>query len=167
MYKHIKEYKEFTDIDPFDEEEWNEIEPDGTFYSWLKINYPDENKWSEITKIDCTKNNLTTLEGIENLKNLNILYSWDNNLTSLKGIEKLENLKGLYCSFNNLISLEEIENLRNLTVIFCSDNNLNSIKEIKNLNNLEILSCWNNKFSLEESKWLIKYCKENNIILVL
>jgi len=35
--KHIKEYNEY--VDPFDEEDWDEVEPDGSFLSWLKIKY--------------------------------------------------------------------------------------------------------------------------------
>jgi hypothetical protein len=42
--KYIKLYEGFKeDIDIFNEEDWDEIEPDKTFLYWLKQEYPDEN----------------------------------------------------------------------------------------------------------------------------
>jgi len=61
--KYIKEYNEY--VDPFDEEDWDEVEPDGTFLIWLKIKYPDESKWKDIKSINCSNQNLTDLIGIE------------------------------------------------------------------------------------------------------
>ena len=73
--KYIKEYNEY--VDPFDEDDWDEvepIEPDGTFLTWLKIKYPDKNKWKYIKYINCRRQNLNDLIGIEKLINLNFVY---------------------------------------------------------------------------------------------
>ena len=88
--KHIKEYNEY--VDPFDEDDWDEvepIEPDGTFLTWLKIKYPDESKWKDITRINCRRRKLT----------------------DLIGIEKLINLKHLYCEYNQLTELDVTKNI--------------------------------------------------------
>jgi Leucine-rich repeat (LRR) protein len=152
--KHLKLFEEIKDvdryyfgenkpdpIDPFGEEDWDEVEPDGTFLTWLKRKY--KNSWKKIKEIDCSNNNLTSLEGIENLRNLRILD----------------------CSNNNLTSIEGIENLRNLTHLYCYHNNLTSLKGIENLRNLRILHCYNNNFSNDYKNYLKKHCKENKIIL--
>jgi len=80
--KYLKRYKNYNDIDPFDEEDWDEVEPDGSFLYWLKENYPNESKWDKITIIECLNNQLTTLDGIENLTNLEILNCSNNQLTN-------------------------------------------------------------------------------------
>ena len=80
--KHIKEYNEF-DIDPFNEDDWDEVEPDGSFLTWLKSNYPDESKWKNKKSIDCGNQNLTDLIGIEKLINLRDLSCYNNQLIEL------------------------------------------------------------------------------------
>jgi Leucine-rich repeat (LRR) protein len=64
--KYLKKYE------IFDLEDWDEIDEDGTFLSWLKINYP-KNKWNNIKEIDCSDILLIDLTGIENLRNLEVL----------------------------------------------------------------------------------------------
>ena len=49
----------------------------------------------------CHNNQLTNLEGIENLTNLKKLYCDNNQLTSLEGIENLTKLERLLCRRNN------------------------------------------------------------------
>jgi Leucine-rich repeat (LRR) protein len=89
-----------------------------------------------LEELICYSNQLTSLEGIENLVNLVNLYCSYNKLTSLEGIENLINLKELYCSYNKLTSLEGIENLINLEKIYCSHNQLTSLEGIECLTNL-------------------------------
>ena len=59
----------------------------------------------ELTWLDCSNNNLTSLKGIEKLTNLTGLDCSNNNLTSLKGIENLTKLEWLKCD----IKYENIE----------------------------------------------------------
>jgi Leucine-rich repeat (LRR) protein len=162
--KYIKEYNHY--LDPYGEEDWDEVEFDGTFYSYLKIKYPDESKWNQIKQVDCSNQNLTSLEGIKNLKNLKLLYCYNNQLTELN-IENLINLKRLWCSNNQLISLEGIENLKNLKKLFCSNNQLTNLEGIENLKNLKELWCSNNNFLNEYINYLINYCKLNKIYILI
>ena len=162
--KHLKLYEQFDfdENDPFGEEiEYTEP----TFLSWLKNNYPDENNWDKIKKINCSISRLTSLEGIENLVNLKELYCYDNDLTNLEGIEKLVSLKRLYCHYNQLTSLEKIKNLVSLERLSCYNNQLTSLEGIENLVNLEWLCCDNNHFNIEYKNYLKDYCKKRRIYL--
>jgi Leucine-rich repeat (LRR) protein len=58
---------------------------------------------------DYFKNMNISLEEQKELTSLNCSY---NQLTSLKGIEKCTNLEWLYCDSNQLTSLKGIENLK-------------------------------------------------------
>ena len=89
MITKFKLFENHLDIDPYGEEDWDDSKP---FIKWLKLHYPDENSWNKITKIDCSDNQLTSLEGIENLTKLEILYCW-NNLFSDEYKQYLKKLK--------------------------------------------------------------------------
>ena len=79
--KYIKSIENFNP-DIFGEDNWEEVDQDGSFLTWLKFNYPDESKWKDIKRINCTRQNLTNLNGIENLRNL-IYLDWSfNQLTN-------------------------------------------------------------------------------------
>jgi Leucine-rich repeat (LRR) protein len=108
--KYLKKYE------VFDLEDWDEIDDNGSFISWLKINYPKD-KWDNIKKINCSNQYLTDLNGIENLRNLKELICSHNQLTELNGLESLRNLKYLYCSHNNY-SLKERNKIKN----YCKEN---------------------------------------------
>jgi len=108
-----------------------------TFKDWLKISYYKDKDPLLITAITCSYQGLTNLKGIEQFKNLKVLYCSWNNLTSLKGVKKLTKLKTLYCQDNLLISVKEIINLNELKHLYCYSNflehkyyyNYNSVKE--------------------------------------
>jgi Leucine-rich repeat (LRR) protein len=148
----IKTFEQFNiDIDPYGEEIWDDRK---TLYNWLIQKYPDRNTWGNIKKLDCFNNQLTSLEGIENLVNLRELYCYNNQLTSLDGIENLVNIEYLDCSYNQLTSLEGIENLVNLERLYCYNNQLTSLENIENLVNLERLYCFNNQFTDDYKNYL-------------
>jgi len=71
--------------------------------------------------LDCSHNQLTSLRGIENLRNLKELNCSFNQLTSLRGIENLINLKSLWCQ-NNQFTNDYKEYLRN----YCKEKNIKS-----------------------------------------
>ncbi len=84
----------------------------------------------------------------EEQKKLKTLYCYNTQLTSLEGIEKLTNLEYLNCDNNQLTSLEGIENLTKLKNLNCSNNKL-SYKS----NNLEDIL---KGIRIEKRKTLIK-----------
>ena len=68
-----------------------------TFKEWLKKNPQDINT----TTINCSDDNLIDLDGIQEFKNLEILYCNNNKLTGLD-LEGLDKLWYLNCYNNNL-----------------------------------------------------------------
>ena len=132
----------------------------------MKWTITDYNQWIKdgqpinllVTKLDISKSNIKSLNGIENLVNLTTLYCRFNQLTSLNGIENLVNLTELNCCDNQLTSLNGIEKLVNLTILECSVNQLTSLNGmprlsgmrpsasgIENSTNLRELFCHSNK----------------------
>ncbi len=171
------------EIDPYGEENWDEIELTPVLKIAKDIGLPydqitelycyNENLTNlkgvenliNLETLDSSNNNLTSLEGIENLTNLKRLYCNNNHLTNLNGIENLVNLEYLYCYNNNLTNLEGIENLINLKYLGCSNYNLTSLEGIENLINLRVLYCSNNNFSDDYKQYLTEYCKNKKINL--
>jgi Leucine-rich repeat (LRR) protein len=99
---------------------WNS----GDYNKWVKSGCP---KNDNITILNCSYNQLSSLVGIENLTNLTILYCSYNQLNSLVGIENLTNLRELYCTDNRLSSLVGIENLTNLRELYYDNNPIDHI----------------------------------------
>jgi hypothetical protein len=165
----IKKFKIFeqirAEIDPYGEEDWEE--DNLTHVLQIARKQGQGKPFDEITTLYCYDNQLTTLEGIENLVNLQYLYCSNNQLTSLEGIENLVNLKFLYCDNNQLTTLEGIENLVNLQYLSCNNNQLTSLEGIENLVNLKELLCGNNQFSNDYIKYLRDYCKKKKITYVI
>jgi len=152
----IKEKFEYNfDIDPFNEEDWDELEPDGTFLTWLKINYPNEGIWKDIKIINCNNKNLTDLIGIEKLINLKYLYCHRNELKELNISNNIK-LNGLYCHNNQLTELNVTKNIK-LEELNCYHNQLTELDVTKNIK-LIYLHCRNNQ--------LIELGVTNNIRLM-
>ena len=136
--KYIKEYNKF-DIDPFNEDDWDEvepIEPDGTFLTWLKNKY-DESKWKDIRTISCENQNLTDLIGIGKLINLEHLDCSNNQLTELD-ISNNINLRNLHCDNNQLSKLDLSNNIK-LKTLFCRHNQLTNLDVTKNINLMDLI----------------------------
>ncbi len=151
------------EIDPYGEEDWDEVELTPVLIIAKKLGLP----YSQITELNCSEKDLMNLDGIENLINLQTLDCDNNNLISLKGIENIVNLEILICRGNNLTSLEGLENLINIKYLDITRNNLTSLKGIENLINLEYLICRNNNFSNEYIKNIKEYCKNKKIFFNL
>jgi len=164
----ITKVNEYNDLDPFDEEDWDEDEGDTPFVDWLKLNYPDKTTWWNIHRINCSFNKFTSLEGIENLPNLEYLYCHNNNLVNLKGVQTLRKLKEIQCYNNRLETLVGVGDLPNLTEIRCHKNRLRNLHGLENLPHLNRLVCFENQIrtldGLENSKYLYYLnISENNL----
>ena len=126
------------------------------------------NNLTNLQKLNCSENELRTLEGISNLINLQVLYCSDNKLRTLEGINNLINLQKLICFENELRTLEGISNLTTLQTFYCSNNCLDTLEGISNLTNLRNLCCSRNELTtLELISNLINLqylnCSENKI----
>lgn len=123
---------------------------------------------TQLRRLDCSENRLTSLTGIESLTQLISLSCNQNKLVSLAGIERLAQLQELYCFSNQLTSLIEIKDLTQLIDLFCQCNQLTSLAGIESLTNIERLNCGaNNLISIDEVAPLTKLwdlnCLENPI----
>jgi len=56
------------------------------------------------------------------------LYLYDNQITSLQGIESMKNLKSLYLQNNEISDIGLISELKNLEVIYVTKNKIKSLK---------------------------------------
>jgi len=151
------------DIDPFDEEDWNEIEEDGTFKTWVQTSPIYNTIDTDI--MFCHNSNLLSLKGIKQYKNITFLYCINNDLIDISEVEYLTELTNLDCYRNNLTSLCNFDNLTKLTKLSCGRNQLEKIDGLEKLKNLKRLSCSDNRFSNEYINYLIEYCEKNNIQL--
>jgi len=157
--EYIKEYNKL-DIDPFNEEDWNELETDGTFLIWLKNKYPDKSKWKDIESINCYSQKLTDLIGIEKLINLKILFCNFNKISKLD-ITKNINLKELYCNHNQL---RELDTSKNLKYLYCDHNQLTELDLTKNIKLIHLHCHYNQlrELNINKNVNLIElYCYDN------
>ena len=138
--QYIKEDIDYSDIDPWGEEDWESDKLTPVLQKAREQGVP----FDQITELNCSRMDLENLDGIE----------------------QLVNLETLYCNHNQLTSLEGIENLNNLEMIWCDDNQLTSLR-IENLRNLKFLYCYGDQFTNDYIKYLRDYCKEKNIELFI
>jgi len=82
--------------------------------------------------------NISSVKGIENFKNLQILQCIGNSLVAID-LSGLKNLKALYCSGNKISNLN-IGELENLEILECYDNLLNEL-DLRVLKKLKSLKC--------------------------
>lgn len=93
--------------------------------------------------LNCQNNLITTLNITQNV-NLITLNCVENQLTSID-LSQNSNLQTFYCNTNQLTSLDLTQN-PNLVNLFCKDNQLNSLNISQN-QNLQSLNCSNNLLS--------------------
>ena len=106
--------------------------------SLVGINY-----FTALEKLNCSGNNLTTLN-VTGCKNLIELNCSGNNLTNLNvnGCTKLETIG---CNFNQITGVLDVSGCTNLKTFYCSFNELQWLN-MSGCVNLEYLDCSNNNF---------------------
>lgn len=114
---------------------------DPKFASFLKNKFGEEFDTEKIKEIDCSSKNISDLSGIESFPNLEKLDCSMNELTSLNVRNNLK-LKHLCCSGNQIKELN-ISMLSNLEELLCSVNQLENL-DVSHNRNLKILYCSNN-----------------------
>ncbi|MDN4166850.1 phospholipase D-like domain-containing protein [Cytophagales bacterium LB-30] len=105
----------------------------------LSLDYINCQKFKAYNKTTKEPYELTTLNGIRELKNIRILDCSYNSLTKLDPISGHKQLEKLTCSNNKISSLESISLLQNLNYLDCINNNLTSLKGIETFVSLEYL----------------------------
>ena len=114
----------------------------------VKLQLLDVNGCENLATLNCSDNQLTSLDGISNCPNLTILNCRNNQLTSLDGISNCPNLTILDCGNNPLTSLD-VSDYLNLTTLNCNYTGGNRTGSLTSLNvngctNLTTLDCSNN-----------------------
>ena len=97
-----------------------------------------------ILRLHVIGQSISSLEGIEEFTNLELLWCWHNQLSSLD-LSQSPNLEELICNSNHISNLDITQN-PNLKKLVCYGNYLSSLNLTQNLN-LEYLGMSTNKFS--------------------
>ena len=123
-----------------------------------------ENEALDVTEIDCSYMQLTSLGGIEyftNLTSLNASYNRVETL-DLRNNTKLEEVDVM----NNLLTSLHVEGLSALTSLECGGNKLTELN-VTSAKGLEVLNCSNNSLgalNVSDNKALVELnCSNNNI----
>jgi Leucine-rich repeat (LRR) protein len=71
----------------------------------------------ELEMMDLSQNQITDINGIENIKSIKILNLQDNLLEDITSIEKLKNVEVLRLRGNNIINVKSLKSLKNLRIL--------------------------------------------------
>ena len=106
------------------------------------INISDLKKFSNLNTIfvDLNGNNITGLESLSELTNLNCLSLHGGNIQNLNWITGFTNLKELWLFYNQISDISAISSLNNLEDLNLDLNNISDISPLTNLANLKKLS---------------------------
>jgi internalin A len=126
----------------------------------------------EISKIDCSHNNLKTTWGLQDLVNLKSLDISHNFITQIQGWMFLSSLQIVNLSHNNLSCIQGLHQCYKITTLMLQFNQLESISGLETLKNLQYLNLSNNsitdKTSIRplslNSKLEVLYLESNPII---
>ncbi len=97
-----------------------------------------------LTTLSLEGNQLSTLAGIEQVRQIDSLLLSKNNLTTLEGIEPLTALTRLFASHNQLSNIEGLEALTNLTNFYAPHNQIADLAPLFELSQLKQLTIYNN-----------------------
>lgn len=97
-----------------------------------------------IKNLDITNKNISSLDGIDLLPNLETIIIDSNPITSLLPLHFLPKLRVIIASKCLLTSLDGIENLKNLQSLYVDNNNIKSLKPILGLKKLSLITFYNN-----------------------
>lgn len=124
------------------------------------------NFWKNLISLDCSGNNLTTLD-VQELASLQNLNCSHNKLTKLN-VQGLAALQILRCNINQLTALN-VQGSVALQLLWCNNNQLTALN-VKKLVELKELWCQNNQLAtlnLQELTWLVELEIENNPLIDL
>lgn len=90
---------------------------------------------------------ITSLVGLEQAKNLEVLWIQNNNIQDLSPLRGLTKLNSLTLSNNSIESINALKDLNELQTLYIDNNNITDIGALKELNKLETLVISNNNIS--------------------
>ena len=90
---------------------------------------------------------ITLIEGLENITNLEALNLRNNQITEIKGLDILSDLKRLYLNENRINEIKGLEKLQSLEILNLSENQITEIKGLDKLQNLEHLDLMGNQIT--------------------
>lgn len=90
---------------------------------------------------------LSNMDGVLALKNVQILVITFHQLTHLKGIEQMPQLSSLFVFNNQIATLEGVEALTDLLEIYFNVNQVESLEPLRHLTKLHTLYCNYNRVS--------------------
>ncbi|MFW6015168.1 MAG: leucine-rich repeat domain-containing protein [bacterium] len=101
----------------------------------------------DIERLYGGKNDISSIEGIQYLKNLSFLSIFDNQIRDINPISNLSNINYLRLGHNQINDISSISTLYRLNYLILRDNNISNITPLKDLTNLNSLSLNNNQIS--------------------
>jgi Leucine-rich repeat (LRR) protein len=166
--KYIKKYNEkvnYSDVDPFEEEEWEE-----SITSYFNRIYPELNgNYKDVDRLILTEKDIIFDENdMEILSNLNDLYLDGCNVKHIERISACHELNSLNIYNNYDFSLKSIRNLDQLEFLHLDNCRINDLSPIKNLINIKVLNVTNNQITsleplLQLTELYALYCNHNHI----
>jgi len=104
----------------------------------------------DIKKLDLSNRNLTKIDGLERLHNLESLKLSYNRLTNVDGLNKLKNLRGLDLSHNKITWIDGLSELSELEWLYMYNNRMNRIEGLDKFRKLKWLFLDGNPLSDDE-----------------
>ncbi len=98
-----------------------------------------EHEIPELKELDCSSKDISSLEGIEQLTDLEVLDLSYNNFKAFKELTKLDKLKELDLSGNNLLEITDLKNIQSVTTLRLSDTKFKDFTTVASLENLKVL----------------------------
>lgn len=109
-----------------------------------------------LKELDLSNNQITKIEGLEELQQLQSLHLNSNQISKIKGLEQNENLKLLNVISNQISKIEGLEQNENLEILFLDSNKISNIEGIDNLINLKIFTVNENPIRKISSSFILK-----------
>jgi hypothetical protein len=134
------------------------------------VRYKDKKYYVTYNTLDLHRQgvkDITEIEGLEHLTNLQILdLSW-NQIEDIKGLEHLKNLKELHLFANHVNKIKGLESLTKLEILDLRDNHIEEIEGLEHLNDLRKLYLGGNPIKNEEhyligrpAQEIVRYAQE-------
>lgn len=126
--------------------------------------------FSNLEEIILSKNELSNISTLGKLKKLRKVILDENSISNISALSNLENLEYLSIKKNTLADLSSLSLLTKLTSLYVSNNNISNIDSLSKLVNLKVLSLSNNKnlvdiSALKEMSNLTKLYLSNNSLI--